>query len=101
MPGSTPVGRSRRVPFLVAAMPVNNLMLRRAEMSSVLQDLTRLRDARLKQERTLLKVAASASKCGACTLPVPDLLRLETIHDEIEELHELILMWLYKNKPQA
>ena len=68
-------------------------------MPSILQDLTRLRDARLKQERTLLKVAGT-SKRGACTLPVDDLLRLETIHDEIEELHELILMWLYKNKPQ-
>jgi hypothetical protein len=66
----------------------------------IFEDLTRLRDARLKAERSLLKAAVSkASKHELGTLPDDQLLQLEKIHDEIEELNEIRLGWLYKNKP--
>jgi hypothetical protein len=60
----------------------------------IFEELKKLRDARLKAERSIFNAAGIDVR----NLPVDRLLELEKIHDEIEELHELMLCFLYKYK---
>lgn len=57
---------------------------------TVLDDLVKLRDARLKVERTIIKSIAYDTDC----LSDEALLELERVHDDIEELHEIVLSFL-------
>ncbi len=59
---------------------------------TIITDLSKLREARLKQEKAILL------KDTLDHLSADDLVQVEKLHDEIEELHELMLMYLYKKK---
>lgn len=66
-------------------------------LASVLDDLIRLRDARLKMERAIIK--SFAYDPGG---PSADaLLELERAHDDIEELHEIVLSFLHRKHLRA
>lgn len=60
---------------------------------SILNDLTKLAEARLRAAKAVYKKVD-----GGSTLSRQDLDRLEQLYSEVEEIHELIVVWIDKNK---
>jgi hypothetical protein len=68
-------------------------------LMTIFEELMRLRNARLKVEKSLLKpVLLKVSAHELHTLSDDELLHLENVYTEIEYLNEMMLSWLNKNQ---
>jgi hypothetical protein len=66
---------------------------------TIFEELVRLRDARLRVEKSLLKSALlEASAHELHTLSADELWQLEHIYSDLDDLHEMMFLWLNKNK---